>query len=178
MTILRYCVYLALAIQCAPIRAEDAEMPNFSNKPTEYINRHVVEFADRSSSSLDDELLIGDVTNAQLKFRFWIVGANGHQCSASGIAKKRGRHYVYRTKVERNSYDSKCLDKELEKNAADKSNTENPYLKCSILIPATCVLQIELKAKKVILDDKGGICSEIYCGSRASIGKTLFVIKK
>lgn len=178
MPILRICFLVALAIGCVAAQADDAAMPNFSSKPKKYANRHEIGFADQSSAFVDDELVIGDVTREQLKFWFWIIGANGHQCSASGTAQKAEIGYVYTEETMQEILDEKCFARAMKASEMGKSYEESGLKGCYVEASATCSLLIVLGPDTVMLKDQGGFCQRRYCGSRAFIDETTFIANK
>jgi len=67
--------------------ADEAEMPKFSKKPIKFISKHEIGTKHNDAGDVLDELLIGDVTNNNLKFWFEFIRTNYHICSMSGTAK-------------------------------------------------------------------------------------------
>lgn len=93
--LLRILASLILALSTT-VWADEAARPEFSNPPEKYINNHEYCTLTGSTepnkawecSTIDDELLIGDIEDSKLKFWLWIVGTNAHQCSMSGAAER------------------------------------------------------------------------------------------
>ncbi|HCU85476.1 hypothetical protein [Methylophilus sp. UBA6697] len=121
---------------------EEAEMPAFSSPPIKYINQTSIGGAvghPNEIAQVTDDLVIGDKTNQNLKFWFYIYGANFHICSASGVAEK----------LEKNTYQYQVSD-------------------------TSCQLKLTFKSNHATLEDIGGNCRDLFCGSRGNIGKTAF----
>ena len=117
-------------------------MPTFSSTPIKYINQTSIGGAvghPNQIAKVTDELVIGDKTNKNLKFWFYIYGANFHICSASGVAES----------LEKNTYKYQVSE-------------------------SSCQLKLTFKSNHATLEDIGGNCRELFCGSRGIIGKITF----
>lgn len=145
---------LILAISKAMVvSADEPVMPQFKAPPQKYEYRHEIS---RVGSPLPDtvvdELLIGDVTDKELKFYFYLIGNNGHICGGSGVATYRDGFYYYAAPSVREVYEQgKIKRKKVE-----------------------CRLRIQLDSKQVSLKDEDGNCKQMFCGKRAHIGDTYF----
>ncbi len=78
---------LCLFIPSLASHAEEAEKPTFSKPPALFIHKHQTRDAGGTVNAVQDELLIGDRSNRELKFWFYLVGANLHICSMSSHAR-------------------------------------------------------------------------------------------
>lgn len=129
--------------------ADEPTMPDFVSPPQRYEYQHqVTRVGSESPDIVVDELLIGDVTDNQLKFYFYIIGANGHICGGSGTATLRNGAYYYNTPSVKEIYEKGKLRKE----------------------PVECRLRITFDSTSASLLDEGGNCKQTHCGLRAYIG--------
>ncbi len=89
---------LALLLIAVPLVAvaDEPSMSEFRTPPQKYAYQHEITLVGSPSPDpVVDELLIGDVTDKELKFYFYLIGTNGHICGGSGIAIAQNGSYYY-----------------------------------------------------------------------------------
>lgn len=134
-------------------------LPEFKTPPIEFANKHdAYSVADPAPVSVEDRLLIGDITPKQITFFFFITGSNLHICSGSGVAKRiDGTSYYYR----------------------EISGSQPVFEQGKVVQkPTECQLRIDFDSTNAVLDDEGGSCHEVFCGMRASIDNAKFSKKQ
>ena len=76
------------------INADEMDIPDFEGKSKKYLNKHEVGYIIPNSENeyqaemSADELIVGDITDKDLKYWLFVIGINGHQCNMAGSAKK------------------------------------------------------------------------------------------
>lgn len=146
-------IFIGLMFFSLNCYADEAGFPDFEEPPERYENNHEVGWSWQDPTLETDQLFIGDVSNNGLKFWFWIIGTNGHQCSASGSAKKIDNVYEYKY--------------------AEEISDVKQIKSTKLLKARKCTLHIKLNNDEATLEDKGG-CYNAFCGARANIGITKF----
>jgi hypothetical protein len=86
----RTLLFLCLCLPTLASHGEEAERPAFSKPPILFIHKHRIRDAGGTVNRVQDELLIGDRNNRELKFWFSLTGPNLHICSMSGRAQTAG----------------------------------------------------------------------------------------
>ena len=95
-------------------------MPNFTGNTQEYIHKHKITnlWDNGRTSEAEDKLIIGDITEKDLKFSLLTFSTNSHTCGVSGHALFDGTAFLYS--------DGYCkLTLTLNGNTVNISNTGN-----------------------------------------------------
>lgn len=133
--------------------ADEPTMPDFRSPPQKYEYQHeITRVGSSSPDTVIDELHIGDVTEKELRFYFYLTGTNGHICGGSGIAAFRDGSYYYSTPSVKEVYEQGKLRKD----------------------QVECRLRIRFDSTQASLQDEGGNCKQTLCGMRAYIGDVNF----
>lgn len=93
----------------------------------------------------EDCLSLSSAGQNQLRFSFFLIGANGHTCQMEGVATAAPSGYEFKA--------AESADKDL---------------------PKDCVLRFKVKRNTIELEDVNNACHAYSCGMRASIDGTAF----
>ena len=152
-------IILSLMLIVAPlvVVADEPSMPEFRAPPQKYTHQHEISrVGSPSPDTVVDELLIGDVTEKELKYYFYLIGTNGHICGGSGIAIAENGSYYYTEKTFTTKFES-------------KDGKLNSWKE-----PVECRLRIQFDSNHASLHDEGNYCQRSHCGTRAGIGNVRF----